>query len=354
MKHAAWLTILLTLAGPASTASAHLIPRPFGLLRVNLCLHGKIVNYTANHLVDRRIWSEALHQKRDMYVYLPPGYDPCKRYPLAIYLHGFVSDEINFLELVAIPFDHAIAKGKLPPMIIAAPDATPKGTECFVNKGTFYINSKLGNFQDYLIHDIYEFMMSNYPIRPEPEAHVLLGASMGGAAAFCKVMRHRDKFGIATAFAPPLNPRWISCRGKYFDNFDPCCWGWRTDYSDRNDVYGKFCCGLIKIRQKTFIEPLFGRDNPDTAALIAADNPIELLDQLDIRPGFAEFYVAYGGKDEFNIDAQVESFLYRARQRGIEVGVDFDPKGHHSPGTALRMLPAMIEWLRPRLEPYRP
>ena len=39
-----------------------------------------------------------LHEKRDLYVYLPPHYDPCKRYPMAIYLHGFREDESGFLE----------------------------------------------------------------------------------------------------------------------------------------------------------------------------------------------------------------------------------------------------------------
>src|SRR5262245_897875 len=88
------LGLLLALPAPAR---AHLLPRPLKLLRVNLHLAGTVLDYTRNHGADHRIWSPALEGKRDLYVYLPPGYDPCKHYPLAIYLHGFISDELSFL-----------------------------------------------------------------------------------------------------------------------------------------------------------------------------------------------------------------------------------------------------------------
>jgi hypothetical protein len=56
-------------------------------------------------------------------------------------------------------------------------------------------------------------------------------------------------------------------------------------------------------------------------------------------------YVAYGGQDQFNIDAQAESFLYRARQRGLTVGTGYDPRGRHNQATARRLLPGIIDWL---------
>src|SRR5207247_539560 len=71
-----------------------------------------------------------------------------------------------------------------------------------------------------------------------------------------------------------------------------------------------------------------------------------------LHDGDLEMYVAYGGHDEFNIDAQVESFLYLAKCRGITVGVGYDPHGHHDYATARRLIPGIIEWLGPRLAPY--
>ena len=354
MIRAGWLAVVLaTLVVGQPRAQAHLLPRPFRMDLINLQLSGKMIDYTRNHGADRRIWSESLHAKRDMYVYVPPGYDPCKRYPLAIYLHGFREDEVGFLDDVVKPLDRAIACGKLPPLVIAIPDGSIHGLNCLFISGTFFLNSKLGAFEDYLIKDVYPYMMTHYSIRPEPEAHVLLGWSMGGGAAFTKVMKYRDCFKVAAGIFPPLNLRWISCRGRYMDNFDPSCWGWRENYENGREVVGRFY-GIITIRMRAVIYPLYGRDNPDAIALVSANNPIELLDSLDIKPGQVELYVAYGGKDEFNLDAQIESFLFRAREKGIEVGVGYDPKGRHNTRTGVGLLPGLIEWLRPRLEPYRP
>ncbi|MFO0876135.1 MAG: hypothetical protein U0840_02085 [Gemmataceae bacterium] len=108
--HRKWLAVILIGLAGATGVRAHLVPRPLGAVRVNLCLKGQLIDHTANHGVDHRFWAPALCQKRDMYVYLPPGYDARKCYPLCIYLHGFLSDEINFLELVVKPLDRAIAK----------------------------------------------------------------------------------------------------------------------------------------------------------------------------------------------------------------------------------------------------
>jgi hypothetical protein len=354
VTRAGWLAfVLVFLAVGQPCARAHIVKRPFQLERLNRKLAGKVVDHTHNHDGDHRIWSEALHQKRDMYVYLPPGFDPCKRYPLAIYLHGFREDEMDFLTDVVKPLDKAMATGKLPPFIIAVPDGSIRGVSCLVIAGTFFLNSKLGAFEDYLMKDVYPFLLAHYPVRPEREAHVLLGASMGAGAAFTKVFKYRDCFRVAAGIFPPLNVRWVSCRGRYMDNFDPHCWGWREDFDRPCEVVGRFY-GVITIRVRTVVYPLYGRHNPDTIALVSENNPIEMLDTYDVKPGEFDLYVGYAGKDEFNIDAQVESFLYRAHEKGIEVGVGYDPKGKHDTKTALGLLPGLIDWLRPRLEPYSP
>ena len=69
----------------------------------------------------------------------------------------------------------------------------------------------------------------------------------------------------------------------------------------------------------------------------------------NLKPGELELYVGYGQKDEFNVAAQVESFLHVAKQRGIEVTVDRDPQGGHDVATGLRLLPHMAEWVSKRV-----
>jgi pimeloyl-ACP methyl ester carboxylesterase len=348
------VAVLISLAACPSLARAHVVPRPFKLDRVNRQLQGQVVDYTANHGSDNRIWSPSLEQKRDMYVYLPPNYCPAKHYPLILFLHGFRQDEMSFLQSVVMPLDRAIVTGQLPPVIVAAPDASLRGTTCLFNAGTFFINTpRAGQFGDYLVEDVYQFMCDHYSIRPEREAHVLLGVSMGGGAAYVHAIQHPEKFGVAVGIFPPLNLRWISCRGRYMDNFDPDCWGWRTDFNRSHEVVARFA-GVVTVRLRQVIVPLYGRRNPETLERVIETNPIEMLDIYDVKPGEFEFYIAYGGKDEFNIDAQVESFLYRAKQKGVEVTVDYDPEGRHNEKTALQFLPSLVRWLNQRLEPYAP
>ena len=51
--------------------------------------------------------------------------------------------------------------------------------------------------------------------------------------------------------------------------------------------------------------------------------------------------------------AQAESFAYLARAQGLKVDLIAVP-GKHDERTGLSMLPAFVEFLRPRLEPYSP
>jgi S-formylglutathione hydrolase FrmB len=321
------------------------------LNRINLTLAGQVIDFTANHGKDRRIWSRALCQRRDVYVYLPPGFDPLKRYPLMLWFHGFAQDEQAFLRDVAPRLDTAIRTCKLPPFIAVAPDGSLEGEPCHAKPGTFYINSQAGRFEDFIMQDVMEFAFNNYPIRPERGAHVLAGLSMGGFGAYSLGIRHRDQFGVVVGVYPPLNLRWVDDQGRYFTPFDPDHWGWRTKTKSRHEVIGLFAGGLIKITIGQIIDPIFGRDD-DALEQISRHNPIELLDSYHLRPGELEMYVCYGKYDEFNLAAQIESFLYAARQRCLQVGVGYDPEGHHDLATAVRLLPGLIDWLGPRLAPY--
>lgn len=318
------------------------------LARVNRCLHGQVLDYTHNHGQDRRIWSAALCAKRDLYVYLPPDFDPAKKYPLAIFLHGASQDEQLFLKSLAKDLDGAILDGKLPPVIVAAPDGSLLGRPSIFLIASFFANTDAGRYEDYLMDDVWNFMFANFPIRPEREAHSLIGASMGGSAAFTQAIKHKDKIKIAVGFMPALNLRWVDCHDRYDAPFDPDCWGWRS-HLHPFEVIGR-PAGL-KIRANKLYHPTIGHGS-DALVKLSQFNPIEVMEQYDLKPGELDLYAAYGGKDEFNIMAQVESFLYRAKERGITVGVGFDPEGRHNEESARRLLPAAFEWIRPLVAPY--
>ncbi len=347
-QHLCWREVLL-LMGLLAVPSTAQGKKPESLESVNARLHGRVIDHTTNHGADRRIWSTALCQRRDLYVYLPPCFDPKQQYPLVLYLHGFTQDERTFLEKQIQLFDRAIASGQMAPSIIAWPDGSLRGEPSFKESASFFANTRAGRFEDFVVADVYPFVLGNYPIRPEREAHVICGASMGGAAAFTIAFKYPELFKIIVGFMPALNLRWQDCRGRALGNFDPCCWNWRTQ-ARPNEVIGRFF-GVLAIRSKVISDPLFGR-GPQVIEEMSRINPIELLDVYDVQPGLFDMYVAYGGRDEFNTDAQTESFLYCARQRGLEVGVGYEPRGKHNLKTGIKLFDPAMDWLWPLLAPY--
>jgi S-formylglutathione hydrolase FrmB len=315
--------------------------------------HGQVLDFTYNHGVDRRLYSEALCEKRDLYIYLPPGYDPAKKYPFIFWLHGIEQDEKGFLESGLPQIDRAVACGQLAPAIIAIPDGSVRGRPGRFSPNSGFLNTRAGAYEEFLFNDVYTFVQANFPIRPEREAHVLAGVSIGGGAAFHHGIARRQEFGVVIGIFPPLNVRWQDTHGHYFAKFDPEDWGWREHYHLGLKPVGKFFGGLVSVPWRRLVHPLYGHGN-QVIPQMSRDNPIEMLDTYELKNGELEMLVAYGGRDEFNIDAQVESFLERARQRGLTVQVLYDPRGKHDGRTALSFLPGTVDWLAMRLEPFRP
>jgi S-formylglutathione hydrolase FrmB len=325
--------------------------RGHSLEAFNRRLYGRVLDHTDNHGVDRRIWSPALQQWRDLYVYVPPGFDPSQDYPVLVWLHGIASDEGTFLEEGIPQIDRLMATGELPPFLIALVDGTRFGRGGLLSIHSSFLNTRLGDYEDYLMGDVWDFLVTQYPIRPEREAHVLGGVSLGGGAAYHHAIKFRERFGIVLGIFPPLNVRWMDCHGNYFGNFDPHCWGWRTSIWCGSERVGRF--GFIRVPIRRVVYPLYGR-GPQAVEKLSRDNPIEMLDHYNVQPGELSMFVAYGGQDEFNIDAMVESFVYRARQRGLDVTVVYDPEGRHNPATARQFLLPIVRWLGPQLAPYSP
>lgn len=313
--------------------------------KVNSKIHGQVLDFTQNHGADNRIWSNALCKKRDLYVYLPPGFDPKAKYPLTLFLHGAGQDEMFFIQAQVFNIDKAIMSGILPPVIVVAPDGSLRGYPSFKEPATFWANSDAGRFEDYLMGDVWDFMMSTFPIRPEREAHAIVGASMGGSASFALAIKHRDRIKAAVGFFPLLNLRYLDCHEKYRTKFNPECFTLRSKWRGLEPL------GRRKMVVLTFdklFKPMFGGGQRAIDG-IASINPLELMETTDLKPGELDLYVAYGGMDEFNVAAQVESFLHFANKRGINVTVDYDPNGRHNLKTGQKMVPAAFQWVSQRV-----
>ena len=335
---------------PAARAEHCLFERS-RLERINRKFHGKVVDYTNHHGGDRRIWSQALCKPRSLYVYLPPCYDCTQAYPLMIWLHGLNQDHRDFFDDLAEKFDTAMANGCLPPMIIAIPDGSINQSNGFLHRGSFFLNSDAGRFEDWVMQDVWEFVNAHYLIRPEPDAHILAGESMGGFAAYNLGIKYRPRFKIVVGIYPPLNMRWVDCHGRYRANFDPCCWGWREQLR-WHEVLGRFFV-IYPVRMKQLIRPLYDRDK-DVLAIISRENPIEMIDSYGLKEGELSMFAGYGSHDQFNLDAQVESFVALAKQRGLTIAVDRIQHGRHDSRTAIKILPDLFHWLSPQVAPFSP
>jgi len=163
---------------------------------------------------------------------------------------------------------------------------------------------------------------------------------MGGSASFALAIKHKDRIKAAMGFMPLLNLRYVDCKGHYRTAFDPNC------VALRDRMRGMEKLGRRRMFFLSFNDlyaPLFGY-GAQAIPGISSINPLEVMERCNLQKGELDLYVAYGGKDEFNVTAQVDSFLYYARQRGIDVTADFDPNGRHDLASGMRQLPHALRW----------
>ncbi|MEM2134803.1 MAG: alpha/beta hydrolase-fold protein [Candidatus Jordarchaeaceae archaeon] len=179
---------------------------------------------------------------RELYVYLPPDYfeSKDKRYPVVIFLHGYtgnnqkmtivstIEDNKN-LPVKLIPpeilqqidldrilsyarLDELISKGELEPFILVQPDGSlhlphKDGAKDFTGavqtKGSFFVNSPYtGNFEDYIVKDVIDYVDANYRTIPDRQHRALIGGSMGGYGTLSICLHHPEKFIVAAALSP--------------------------------------------------------------------------------------------------------------------------------------------------------
>ncbi len=333
---AALLAWTLVTGGPKSTAlCAGEVPVPI--------LRGTLVDLSHNHGADNRLYSHVLGEKRDLYVYLPPGYKKSRRYPVLLWLHGYMADERQALYTVLPALDDAIARGTMPPVVAAFPDGSISGDFHYVGVGSWWIDSRRGKFQTYLIKELLPLMESTFSASDRPEDRMIAGWSMGGFGAYNLVLKHPELAYHVAAVSPPLNLRYVGCSGDYFQDFRPNCWRMRSSFTGL-DVVGRYFGGLVKVRAWWVIYPVWGR-GAGAVSRITAENPLDIL--LRDRPDLSRHHllVLYGRRDEMNLDAQIESFLYVAAQLGITVDARAYPDGTHSERFMAEVVSQLLDWL---------
>ena len=272
---------------------------------------------------------------------------------MILFLHGADVDEHDFLDpgdLKAL--DGMMSRGEIPKVIIAAPDGTYSGSNTLISTHSLWVNGLGGRFEDHVVGEVLPFLLRSYSIRPEREGHALLGVSAGGYGAMAIALKHRDLFGAVATLAGPLNLRYDTCAGRYSDDFNPATYRERTEY-DPDMVIARFYFGLLRRKVKAFLDPVYG-GGPDLIARVAVDNPADLLDSTDLRPGELAIYINYPGRDNYNFDAQAQSFAWLAARRGVAVDLTDLPRYCHSLAYIEAAEPAAYLWLGRHILPPIP
>jgi len=350
----AWMLALLFVT--PGLASAQLVPPPVphGLNWVNRHIEGRLIDYTNNHGEDRRIFSPILNQKRGMYVYLPPGYHSAMAYPLMFDFHVANWDETLYVTSDhLIELDRMIRAGMVPPVVVAMPDGSIKGRKGRNSPSSFFFNGVNGRFEDHIVQEVLPFLLSTYSIRPERQAHAMVGGSAGGCAALSLAIRYRNYFGVAAALSGAVNLLYDTCNDDTRADFSPATFRWEVTYHP-DQIVGQFYCGLLTPRVKDFYEPVFGSDPQQVMAGVQAVNPATLIETSGLQPGELDIYLNYGALDEFNFDAHAESFAWLAAQRGIAVTLDRDPVGKHNRSYFQRNQLKLFAWIGQHILPPVP
>jgi enterochelin esterase-like enzyme len=133
-------------------------------------------------------------------VYLPPGYDTTRRYPVVYLLHGMRGSPSSYwdsLKLASVA-DVLIATGRTPPFIAVMPVAGPI---LHPGKGEW-----AGVWESYVVDDVVPWADAHLSTSPSPRGRALEGLSAGGFGAVDIGLRHPGIFGTLGSWAGYFTP----------------------------------------------------------------------------------------------------------------------------------------------------
>lgn len=132
-------------------------------------------------------------------VYLPPGFDPARRYPVVYLLHGMKGAPSSIYDGMQLPrvADRLVSHGAAPfiaVMPVAGPTAHP-------NSGEW-----AGVWENYVVDDVVPWVDAHLPAIPNANARALEGLCAGGYGAMDIGLRHAGLFGTLGSFEGYFSP----------------------------------------------------------------------------------------------------------------------------------------------------
>lgn len=180
--------------------------------------------------------SKTVGTNRTALIYLPPAYNPNKKYPVLYLLHGIGGDEFEWLRNAhpEIILDNLYAEAKVKPMIVVLPNGRAMKNDRA--EGNVFDPEKAASFATFekdLLNDLIPFIETKYKVIQNHESRALAGLSMGGGQSLNFGLGNLDTFAWVGGFSSAPNTKspevlvpspaetasklkllWISCGDK--------------------------------------------------------------------------------------------------------------------------------------------
>jgi len=139
--------------------------------------------------------------ERDLFVYLPPGYEGSDaRYPTAYLLHAYgqtasqlvspETDSPRWSPPLEDVLDPVFGRMGVPAMIVVVPDGWSRW-----GCGQWVDSPVTGKFEQYVLHDVIPYVDATYRTIPAARSRGVFGFSSGGFGAWNLASRHPEVFG---------------------------------------------------------------------------------------------------------------------------------------------------------------
>ncbi len=284
--------------------------------------------------------------RRDVATYLPPRYDPAKRYPAAYAIVGYTGTGKMLLNIDPLGedlksrLDRLIRTGKMGPMIVPMVD-------CFTRVGgNQYINSSAtGWYDDYLRKELVPFVESKYRVGRRG----IWGKSSGGYGSIIQGMLHPDTWSALadhsgdSCFELCYVTDFPKALAAFRERGGPARWlrwYWQQPNRRREGLYPTLnTIGMAAHYSPNPRSPEMGIDfpfdlktgewRPKVWARWRAWDPVNMVDRFAANLRRLRLvYVDCGTKDEFNLIWGARTLHAKLLQRGVKhVYQEFDD-GH--------------------------
>ncbi len=136
---------------------------------------------------------------RPGYVYLPPGFDQNRRYPVVYLLHGLPGSPTEYVDGTELGTfaDAAISQGTVRPFIAIVPSA---------GANSHYNGEWAGQWETGLVDHVIPWVDQHLPTFAAPEDRVIAGLSAGGYGAVNIALRHPGLFGTVESWSGYFRP----------------------------------------------------------------------------------------------------------------------------------------------------